>query len=153
MSNITEYDSARDTRTHQNIVKETGWRIVDELKTRFKDHDLSKLTEPEKSCYDKFIPMLKETKYGSKEYHDVQRQMQKEGLDHHYQVNRHHPEHFANGINDMTIVDLVEYFVDTYSASLKSDTPYSEGVKKNAARHKLPEELVNIFINTVDAYF
>lgn len=147
------YDSAVDTSAHKAVVKRVGELLVEELNRRIAQHDLSKYDEPERSCYDKYIPMLREAKYGSKEYYEIREKMQKEGLDHHYQVNRHHPEHFKDGIRDMTIVDLVEYFIDTYSASTKSDTPYSEGVKKNADHHKLPDELVQIFINTVDAYF
>lgn len=147
------YDSTKDADAHRQVVIKVGYQIVQDLLTRIADHDLSKFQEPEKSCYDKYIPQLREAKYGSKEYYKIREKMKKEGLDHHYQVNRHHPEHFENGIEGMTIVDLVEYFVDTYSASTKSDTPYSEGVKKNASTHKLPKELVQIFINTVDAYF
>lgn len=152
-NNSGGYDSAVDTSAHKAVINRVGELLVEELNREIMQHDLSKYDEPEKSCYDKYIPMLREAKYGSKEYYEIREKMQKEGLDHHYQVNRHHPEHFKNGIADMTIVDLVMYFIDTYSASTKSDTPYSEGVKINADKHKLPNELVQIFINTVDAYF
>lgn len=148
-----EYDSTKDADAHREAVTRIGNMIVKEIQRRISDHDLSKYRDPERSCYDKYIPQLREAKYGSKEYYAIREQMQKEGLDHHYQVNRHHPEHFENGIKDMTIVDLVEYFIDTYAASTKSDTPYKEGVKANAGRHHLPDALVQIFINTVNAYF
>lgn len=148
-----KYDSAYDTKAHMEVVSRVGEEIIRAITDRIPLHDKSKLEDPEKACYDKYIPMLKEAKYGSKEYYEIKEKMKKEGLDHHFQVNRHHPEHFENGIEDMTIVDLVEYFIDTYSASTKSDTPYSEGVKANAKTHNLPDALVKIFINTVDAYF
>lgn len=147
------YDSTKDADAHRSIVKEVGEKLVDELKERIKEHDKSKYDDPERACYDKFIPQLKEAKYGSKEYYEIRENMQKEGLDHHYQVNRHHPEHFKNGIEDMTIIDLMEYFIDTYSASKKSDTSYAEGLKANASKHKLPDTLVKILGNTVDEYF
>lgn len=157
MSNVTEtpatYDSTVDAKAHREVVNRVGTLLIEELTERIAKHDLSKLREPERSCYDKYIPMLKEAKYGSKEYYDIREKMQKEGLDHHYQVNRHHPEHFEHGLEDADIVDLVEYFIDGYAASTKSDTPYSEGVKINAKKHNLPDLLVKIFTNTVERYF
>ena len=33
-------------------------------------HDRSKFEEPEKSTYDKYIPLLKNVKYGSDEYNE-----------------------------------------------------------------------------------
>lgn len=150
---VEKFDSTVSAQEHRKTVREVGRKILVDLERRFKDHDLSKLEDPEKACYDKYIPLLQKAKYGSKEYYDIKNEMKKDGLDHHFQVNRHHPEHFENGILDMTLVDLVEYFVDTYSASMRSDTPYSEGVKANQKTHNLPDELVKIFINTVDEYF
>ena len=147
------YDSRIDTNAHKEVVREVFGILIEDFKLRRLTHDASKFVSPEKEGYDKFIPMLKETPYASPEYVKVRQQMFDECLKHHYEVNRHHPEHFENGIKDFTIVDLVEYFVDTYSASTRSDTPFSEGLKFNAKKHNLPEEIVMIFENTVREYF
>lgn len=153
MENEKKFDSAPSTEAHIRTVQRIGDTVIKSLEDRFTWHDSSKTCDPEKACYDKYIPMLQKAKYGSKEYYDIKKEMEKDGLNHHFQVNRHHPEHFENGISGMTIVDLVEYFVDTYAASTRSDTQYSAGVKMNQEKHKLPDELVQIFMNTVEAYF
>lgn len=147
------YDSRKDYEDHVRIVRKNMDVITTELNNRAAHHDDSKKVSPEKEGYDEFIPKLKAAKYGSPEYEEIRKQMNDVCLSHHYEVNRHHPEHFENGIKDMTIPDLVEYFVDGYSASLKSDTPYADGVKRNAKVHNLPDVLVQIFINTVNEYF
>jgi len=153
MNNETQsYDSKFDTMEHKKNVSNIMNIIVEELIVRGVSHDKSKLTHPEKEGYDTFIPKLKSLKYGTEEYNKVRQEMMDSCLAHHYQVNRHHPEHFENGISDFTLVDLVEYFVDTYAASLKSDTGYEKGLMINAKKHKLPKELVSIFKNTVDSY-
>lgn len=147
------YDSEEDTKLHQQKVKEVGEELLDYMQYRLESHDISKLMPEEKEGYDKYIPLLKKTPYGTPEYNKVRKEMEERCLSHHYQVNRHHPEHFENGINDFTLVDLFEYFVDTYAASTKSDTPYEKGVMINAKKHDLPDSLVSIFKNTVKEYF
>jgi Family of unknown function (DUF5662) len=46
----------------------------------------------------------------------------KPALGHHYAANRHYLEHFANGVNDVTLVDLVEMLADWKAATERSDT-------------------------------
>lgn len=153
MSDVQVYDSTKDADAHREIIHEVMLRLINDLRNRDTNHDKSKYEDPERACYDKYIPMLKEAKYGSKEYEEIRKKMAEEGLDHHYSVNRHHPEHFENGIEGFTLVDLVEYFSDTFAASQKSDTSYADGLKINAEKHKLPPLLQQIFVNTVEAYF
>lgn len=152
MNNLP-YDSTRDTMDHKDNIKKVMNLVIKDLSSRRDIHDNSKLEYPEKQGYDEFIPKLKDTPYGTPEYNKVRQDMMDHCLRHHYDVNRHHPEHFQGGIKDFTIVDLVEYFCDTYAASLKSDTPYAEGLKINAKKHNLPDVLVEIFSNTVEEYF
>lgn len=150
---MNNYDSTIDTLEHKSNVEKLMRVITVDLMTRGSHHDDSKLESPEKEGYDSLIPELRNAKYGSIEYNNIRKKMMDTCLGHHYEVNRHHPEHFENGILDFTLVDLVEYFVDTFAASMKSDTPFSDGVKINAEKHKLPKELAQIFINTVNEYF
>lgn len=148
-----KYDSIKDYMAHVIRVKKNMAILMCDLEERARTHDMSKTQSPEKEGYDKYIPLLRTAKYGTEAYNKIREDMRKDCLDHHYEVNRHHPEHFENGIRDFTIVDLFEYFVDCYSSSLLSDTPFEEGVKINAKKHNLPPELVQIFINTVREYF
>ena len=41
----------------------------------------------------------------------------KDGIEHHYAVNSHHPEHYEAGIAGMSLFDLIEMLVDWKAAS------------------------------------
>ena len=149
-----EYDSTPDCNIHKMFINSVfDMIILPELSKRAKEHDLSKLESPEKECYDKYIPLLRTAKYGSKEYTKIRDNMQKEGLDHHYKANRHHPEHFKNGVNDMNLIDFVEMICDWFAASLKSDTSFIDGLDTNVKKYNLPDMIVNIIKNTFNDYF
>ena len=143
-----KYDSTVDTTIHQNNVKEV-WEIVKMIMDeKIQDHDMSKLLPPEKECYDTYIPQLKQVQYGTEEYYAIRKKMQEEGLDHHYKVNRHHPEHFPNGISGMDLFDFLEHVIDCYAASLVSDTKFQDGLANNTKRFSYPPELVSMLEQT-----
>ena len=80
------YDSSHDTLRHTDMVKRIfNFIILPELEKRKENHDLSKLRSPEKEVYDEYIPKLKETPFGSKEYVKVRNEMQENGLKHHFE--------------------------------------------------------------------
>lgn len=140
------YDSTGDTVKHQEIVKKSIGKFIDFLKERGEHHDESKLEEPEKSGYDKTIPLLKKTKYGTEEYNKIRSEAK--CFEQHFANNRHHPEHFKNGINGMNLVDIVEMVLDWYSASQRSDTPFSKGIEKNIEQFGIEPQLADILRNT-----
>lgn len=142
------YDSTVDAVAHIKNIQKVIEKVIKELEKRAVEHDKSKLSDPEKDTYDKYIPELRKFKYGSPEYLDVRKKMNKEGLAHHFEVNRHHPEHFKNGIDDMNLVDVMEMVCDWYAASMKSDTSFEGGFKQNAERFGISEQLCSIMINT-----
>ena len=144
----TSYDSTIDAKAHIEIIQKNIEKMIKDLEYRAKNHDASKLEDPERSMYDKYIPMLKEAKYGSPEYYEIRDAMQKEGLDHHYEVNSHHPEHYKNGIDGMDLIDLLEMYCDWKAASSKSDTSFEKGLESNADRFKMSDQLLSIFKNT-----
>lgn len=149
-----DYDSTDDTLLHiLNIQNVFNLIIIPELFDRALKHDASKLENPEKEMYDKYIPLLRTAKYGTPEYEEIRKKMYEDGLKHHYKSNRHHPEHFKNGINDFTIIDLVEMICDHFAASLRSDTSFISGLDGNAKKYKYPKELSNIITNTYNEYF
>lgn len=113
-------DSTKDTLKHINEVKSLIKRVRDELENRAQNHDNSKLEEPEKSIFDIYTPKLKTTTYGSDEYQQCLKEMQV-ALDHHYACNPHHPEFHNNGINDMSIIDLIEMLCDWMAATKRHD--------------------------------
>lgn len=75
----------------------------------------------------------------------------KEAIEHHYAMNSHHPEHYINGIDGMTLIDLIEMFCDWIAATkLHKDGNIKNSLKINKDRFNISDQLYNIFINTID---
>lgn len=143
------YDSIEDTLKHIQTVQSLFFKVLNNLGSRAVLHDKSKLQEPEKSIFDKYTPLLKNTTYGSDEYNQFLKEM-KVGLDHHYQCNSHHPEHYPNGIKDMSLLDLIEMICDWKAATLRhADGDILSSIEKNQKRFGYSDELKNIFLNTI----
>ena len=113
---IQNYNSLEDTLKHIKEVKSIIDLFIFELERRKINHDISKLSKIEKSFFDEFTPKLWNLTYGSLEYKKTLEKL-KPALDHHYKNNRHHPEHFKNGINDMNLIDVIEMFSDWLAAT------------------------------------
>lgn len=142
------YDSTEDTLEHIHKVQQALSMMRGQLWGRASLHDQSKLQEPEKSLFDKYTPLLKETTYGSEQYKQYLREMGA-ALQHHYAVNSHHPEHHDNGVWGMDLLDLVEMFCDWYAASQRhADGSLEKSIPINAERFELAPQLVDIFENT-----
>ena len=93
-----------ETRKHiLNVVKYMNV-IVAELIKRAQEHDASKLESPELESFTVCTERLAGCTYGSEEYEKFLTEL-KPALEHHYSRNRHHPEHYKNGIEDMTLID------------------------------------------------
>lgn len=143
------YDSSFKTNEHKALIEKIFFNyIVPSLNERAIAHDSSKLESPEKECVDKYTPLLKAVKEGTPEYEEIKKRMNAEGYEHHYAVNRHHPEHFKNGINDMNIIDLVELTVDWIADSKDSDESFSEELDSHAKKFSVPPMLKDIIANT-----
>jgi len=122
--------------------------LISDLKIRAQVHDASKLQPFEKSFFDEFTPRLKALTYGSPEYVACLAAM-KPGLEHHYQNNRHHPEHHADGIRGMTLLDLVEMLCDWKAATERhADGSLAKSLVHNRGRFAYSSELQQIFENT-----
>lgn len=152
---MENYDSTYDTLIHKKNIEHVLLDVlIPELEKRAKEHDNSKLVNPEKETYDKYIPILKQAKYGTVEYLKIREAMKEEGLKHHFKANRHHPEHYPNNdISHMTLVDLIEMFADHYASSLRSDTGYVKGEKINKDQYHYDDQIYQIMINTYNEYF
>lgn len=91
--------------------------------------------------------------YGSAEYIDKIRRWKKV-FDHHYKCNRHHPEHFLNGINDMNLVDMIEMLCDW--VGYKNIMSIREAIKvvdTQMDRYGFSNDLRDIMKNTLIDYF
>ena len=112
-------------------------------------HDASKLKEPEAELFKEYTDKLRGCTYGSPEYKEYLEGL-KPALDHHYGVNSHHPEHFENGIDGMSLLDLIEMFCDWKAASERHDDgDILKSIEINKDRFNMSPQLVSIFKNTV----
>jgi hypothetical protein len=142
------YDSRPDTIDHIGRVRELIWDVWDDLRDRALDHDASKLVEPEKSVFDRVTPKLRDMTYGSDEYKASLAEMG-EALQHHYAHNSHHPEHWPNGIRDMSLLDLIEMLCDWKAATERhADGDIVSSIDKNAERFGYCDWIQSIFHNT-----
>lgn len=143
------YDSTADTLKHIKKVNEFLIDFSVELLNRAKVHDDSKLESPEKELFDEFTPILEKVEYGSPEYKKSLEDL-KPALDHHYEVNSHHPQHYHNGIDDMTLHDVVEMYCDWRAAVLRTKNgDMNKSIDINTERFKMSPQLAQIFKNTL----
>jgi len=144
-----KYDSRKDTGEHKKRVGQLMADVCGELIRRAVKHDDSKLEDPEKEHFDKYTPLLKTLTYGSDDYKDSLKKLQV-ALDHHYKNNSHHPEFYKDGIDGMSLLDIVELFVDWKAATERHENGnMEESIKLNKERFKISDQLCNIFKNTV----
>jgi hypothetical protein len=142
------YDSTADTLKHALRVGELMGQIIRDLIDRSVRHDRSKTEDPELATFNEFTPKLRDSTYGSEEYRGYLTAMQA-GLKHHYAHNRHHPEHFADGIDGMTLVDLVEMLADWRAATERhADGSLVKSLSIQKDRFGISDQLAAILWNT-----
>jgi len=143
---MANYDSTADTLKHIRRVQSLLGEICIELLRAADRHDLSKLDWPEKEAFDRETPLLKTLEFGSPEYKESLKRLGG-ALQHHYGANSHHPEHYADGIAGMDLIDLVEMVVDWKAASERQKS----GVMNLAMafeRFEVNPQLASIITNT-----
>ena len=141
--------STKPTLKHIKMVSGYLSTVIKELELRARMHDVSKLQPPEVTIFDEYTPKLRDTEYGSEEYKMCLAEMQV-ALDHHYMVNRHHPEHHDNGINDMNLIDLIEMLVDWKAASRRHDNGnVYKSIEQNQERFGYSDEMKHLLIRTM----
>ena len=143
-----QHQAMIDTLAHINTVFKLLNNISQILIGRAMTHDHTKLEEPELSLFAKWGPKLKQLEYGSDAYKEALKNMG-EALKHHYDNNRHHPEHFKNGIDDMDLIDLIEMVCDWKAATLRmKEGDFSKSLEYNQKRFKMNPQLVKIIKNS-----
>ncbi len=139
----------KETLLHVERVRALMAPMALEILDRAKIHDESKFREPEAPVFAEHTPELKATPYGTPEYSELLKKVQV-AIDHHYSKNRHHPQFHKNGINDMTLLDLIEMLCDWIASSERTlNGNIRKSLEVNAKRFEMSEQLVKILENTV----
>jgi hypothetical protein len=137
-----------ETQKHIEKVRKYIRFFTDKLTSRGVNHDAAKLESPEVELFAEYTPKLATTEYNSEEYKQCLAGL-KPALNHHYATYRHHPEHFANGVNDMNLIDLVEMLADWKAASERQHNGnLLTSIEVNANRFKMTDQLKQILLNT-----
>jgi hypothetical protein len=142
----TNFDTMRHIEKVRNLISS----VIVELMERAQKHDQSKLSSPEIEKFTEYTHQLSDLTYGTKEY-DENKKLLADALDHHYANNRHHPEHWKNGIDDMNLVDLIEMLCDWKAASMRhNDGNIRKSIEHNGGRFHMSPQLIRIFENSID---
>jgi len=150
---LEEKATNNDTFRHIERVRNLLNKCVTEFLKRGELHDQSKLEAPEVELFTEYTPKLANSTYGSEEYNGFKEAM-KPALEHHYANNRHHPEHFKNGVDDMNLIDMIEMICDWKAASERhNDGNIRKSIELNANRFNMSPQLVKLFENTADFLF
>jgi hypothetical protein len=145
----TNYDTFRHIERVRNLLNV----CVKDLLHRGELHDQSKLDSPEVEYFAEYTSKLASCTYGSPEY-EANKKAIKPALDHHYAHNRHHPEHFKHGVDDMNLLDIVEMLCDWKASSERhNDGNIRKSIEHNANRFNMSPQLVKILENTANLLF
>jgi len=137
-------EATEEPKAHVARVQELLEAVCVELRRRGRDHDRSKLLSPEVEVFEEFTGKLRGCTYGSEEYRGYLEAM-RPALVHHYRENEHHPEHFAFGVADMSLLVLIEMFCDWKAASERhADGDLVRSIEVNTPRFGITKQVVQI---------
>lgn len=146
---MSDYDSKQETTEHILRVRELLYIVQNKLEARGFAHDQSKLGPNEKPIFDAVTPKLRGLTYGSDEYKASLKDLGP-ALQHHYENNSHHPEHFPNGVDGMTLLDVIEMLVDWKAAGERhANGSITKSLEVNQKRFNISPQLQAILENTV----
>lgn len=148
---VTKAEFIKITKEHIVKVRDNMSIFNKVINVRGLKHDLSKITSDiEYDNYRKVIMTLKKEKTGSQEYNKA-RESIKPAVDHHYENNEHHPEHFKDGISGMNLIDLIEMMSDWQAVN--DEVPGRDlkpWIRKCKDKYNMSDDLFNVFMNTAD---
>ena len=136
-----------DIIAHKQTVAEFLRIANNELFERAIYHDDSKFSPEEIEVYEEVTPILKELEYGGPDYKDAIKLLGQ----HHYENNRHHPEHFSNGLAGMNLIDVLEMVCDWVAAAQRQKGGnIFVSLPVNKARFGVGDQLNDLIKNTVN---
>ena len=135
-----------DTITHKVLVFWYILKICRALAWRAIIHDLSKFSECEVRGFERARPIFERAEYGSSEYQEALNTLGP-SLNHHYQSNSHHPEHFEGGVLRMSPIDQLEMLCDWAAASKRKNGSIYKSMNINADRFGLSDKMIEGFLS------
>lgn len=134
--------------THIKYIREDILYIINKLYNRALNHDNSKWSDEERPYYEKTNSIETSKLSSYKDVLEATYDIVAPALDNHMKLNRHHPEHHKNGINDMNLIDLIEMVCDWHSSAKTRKLPLD--IKYNVDRFNISPQLEKIIKNTIN---
>jgi len=137
---------------HKFVVLKFMNNIIQDLMWRAEQHDMSKFDEQEFKTLVALIADIQKHPYGTPEHEEMRKKYAAEFAIHHSK-NRHHPEHFKNGVEEMNLMDLLEMLCDWKAASMRQESGgnIENSLKIGAEKYNIPPVLLKILENTAKA--
>ena len=148
------YKLMRTIHEHRDRVAFYLNQIVRELLERSLNHDESKFGPEEFPVYAKAIDKFETHHFGTPGYVEAKNSIAS-ATKHHYEHNRHHPEHYSDGIAGMDLVDLIEMLCDWKAATLNhKDVPgnMAKSMEFGIRQYKISPQLAKVLYNTIQNY-
>ena len=149
--NPQEQKTREVINAHKLRVFQLMSKLSQEVIRRGYDHDFSKFGPEELPHYAASIDEFEQHPYGSDGYHKAKESLGP-AVVHHHKHNRHHPEHFDNGVEGMNLVDLMEMLMDWKSATQNHpEKPGDMAISLAMAigKYKISPQLTQILLNTI----
>lgn len=122
------------------------------LTQRCLTHDQSKFSATEVQLFDEYTPKLKTAEFGSDEYKGFLVGL-KPALDSHYAHNRHHPEHYPDGIHGMNLIDVIEMCCDWAASGLRTSSgSFEKSIEVTKQRFGYGTGLEYLLLNTYSVF-
>jgi hypothetical protein len=142
------YKCKSETYEHIKEVSKNINIVIRELMHRGEVHDNSKFQEEELLVFAN-ANLLKDIQYDSPEYRENLKQLEP-AIQHHHAKNRHHPEHWVNGIDEMNLIDLIELVADWRAATKRNKNGnILKSIELNTQKYNISPQLRKILENTV----
>jgi flagellar basal body rod protein FlgC len=146
---IKSHETVLETLLHIYKVQKLLSICMNKICERLIVHDKSKIFSDELEGFTKLSKDIKEIEFGSSEYVEQLSKLN-DTLEHHYKENRHHPEHFKNGIVDMNLIDVLEMTVDWMASAERSkEGNVMRSLPFQKQRFVIDDQLYQIIRNTI----
>lgn len=142
-------DYKSDVMEHKTRVSIMMSKISRDLVRRGNLHDNSKLKSPEMEIYEAHIDELSNAKFGTDEYTRAMDNI-RPALNHHYENNDHHPEHFKDGIFDMNLIQIIEALCDIKAVQDKKGGNIIDTLPTWMEQKNIPENYYMVLKNTLE---
>ncbi len=129
-------------------------KLSQEVIKRGYEHDMTKFEPEELPHYVATIDEFDKHPFGTEGYKKAKESLGPSVL-HHYKHNRHHPEHFPKGVEDMNLVDVLEMLCDWKSATLnhpENPGDLGKSIQMLGQKYKISPQLCQIIYNTARDY-